>query len=109
MSKLDREYSRDHNSKRALFSHLKEEKQHPTILLKTRGSERALSPTSKGNLSAQNQKLVSFCYKRCFSCKIFIWNRDLTVFRKEGENSQPVYQLHSKPSTTDCKIIDICH
>ncbi|EEB13222.1 conserved hypothetical protein [Pediculus humanus corporis] len=76
MSKLDREYSRDHNSKRALFSHLKEEKQHPTILLKTRGSERALSPTSKGNLSAQNQK-------------------------KDGENSQPVYQLHSKPSTTD--------
>ncbi|KAK6621365.1 hypothetical protein RUM43_011671 [Polyplax serrata] len=76
LSKSDKDHGRDQGSKKTLLSNIKEEKQHPTILIKTRDGERALSPCSKGNLSSQSQK-------------------------RDGETTQPVYQLHSKLSTTE--------
>lgn len=50
LTKPDKEsaYSREHSTKITLLpSTAKEEKQYPTILIKTRDGERAVSPNSK--------------------------------------------------------------
>lgn len=76
---LTKSDSKDHGMKKLLTSSNKEEKQQPTILIKTREGERAISPNSKSNSLASSTK-------------------------KDAEQPQPVYQLQSKPSTTETVI-----
>lgn len=55
---LTKSDSKDHGMKKLLTSSIKEEKQQPTIIIKTREGERAISPNSKSNSSAASLKYV---------------------------------------------------